>query len=128
MYSFLKYTHLSFVLLAVLLLIARFYWMQTGHKNDQINIFKKITLHTNLTIILLGVILMGYLQINPFISNNYWLLEKMLGFAAFIVMVNVALNNEKMKGIQYLAFAGSLGWLAYIGQLAVSKQAILLVG
>jgi uncharacterized membrane protein SirB2 len=128
MYSFLKYTHLTFVLLAVLLLIARFYWMKTGHKNDQKIIFKKISLHTHLTIILLGVILMVYLQINPFVSHNYWAMEKMLGFVAFIVMVNVALNKEKMKSIQYLAFAGSFGWLVYIGQLAITKQAILLVG
>ena len=128
MYSFLKHTHLTFILLAVLLFIARFYWMKTGHKNDQKILFKKIALHTHLTILVLGVILMGYLKINPFESQHYWVLEKMLGFVSFIVMVNFALNKEKMKSIQYLSFVGSFGWLVYIGQLAITKQAILLVG
>ena len=128
MYSFLKHTHLTFILLAVLLFIARFYWMKTGHKNDQKVLFKKIALHTHLTILVLGVVLMGYLKINPFESHYYWVLEKMLGFVAFIVMVNVALNKEKIKSIQYLAFIGSFGWLVYIWQLAITKQAILLVG
>ncbi|MEH6453599.1 MAG: SirB2 family protein [Psychromonas sp.] len=128
MYSILKHTHLTLILIAVVLFVARFYWMKTGHVNDQKVIFKKIALHTNLTIFVLGLALLGYLQINPFASANYWALEKMLGLVAFMVMMHTALNKKKIKSIQYLGFVGSFGWLVYLGQLAMTKQAILLAG
>jgi len=128
MYSFLKHTHLTFILLAVLLFILSFYWQKTGHKNAQKVIFKKILLHTHLTILLLGLILMWFLQINPFANDGFWLLEKIGAFVAYIVIVSVALDESKRKGMQFLAFIGAFGWLAYIAKLAISKQAILLIG
>lgn len=128
MYSFLKHTHLTLILITVILFVARFYWMKTGHKNDQKVIFKKMALHINLTIFVLGIALLGYLHINPFTSANYWALEKMIGLVAFMVMTHTALNKEKIKSIQYLGFVGSFGWLVYLWQLAMTKQAILLVG
>ena len=128
MYSFLKHTHLTFILLAVLLFIVSFYWQKTGHKNAQKVIFKKILLHTHFTILLLGLILMWFVQINPFDNHGFWLIEKIGAFVAYLVMVSVALDKSKRKGMQFLAFIGAFGWLAYIGKLAISKQAILLVG
>lgn len=117
-----------FILLAVLLFIVSFYWLKTGHKNAQKVIFKKVLLHTHLTILLLGLSLVWLLQLNPFAAHGFWLLEKIGAFIAYIVMVSVALDESKRKGIQLLAFIGAFGWLAYIGKLAVSKHAILLIG
>ena len=128
MYSFLKYTHLTFILLAVLLFVVSFYWLKTGHKNVQKVIFKKLLLHTHLSILLLGLLLMWVVQINPFAQHGLWLIEKLGAFVAYIVMVSVALDENKRKGMQFLAFIGAFGWLAYIAKLAISKQAILLVG
>ncbi|MFT6986443.1 MAG: putative membrane protein SirB2 [Psychromonas sp.] len=128
MYNFLKHTHLTFILLAVLLFIVSFYWLKTGHKNAQKVIFKKVLLHMHLTILLLGLLLVWLLQLNPFESHGFWLLEKIGAFIAYIVMVSVALDERKRKGMQLLAFIGAFGWLAYIGNLAISKQAIILLG
>lgn len=128
MYSFLKHTHFTFILLAVLLFMLSFYWQKTDHKNAQKVIFKKILLHTHLAILLLGLMLMWFLQINPFATYGFWLLEKIGAFAAYMVMVSVALDQSKSKGIQFLAFIGAFGWIAYIAKLAISKQAILLIG
>lgn len=128
MYSLLKHTHLTFVLLAVVLFIVSFYWLKTGHRNAQKVIYKKILLHIHLTILLLGLLLIWVLQINPFAEYGLWVIEKLGAFAAYIVMVSVALNEKSRKGMQFLAFIGAFGWLAYIAQLAISKQAILLVG
>ncbi len=128
MYSILKHTHLTLILIAVVLFILSFYWMESGHKNAQKPIFKKILLHTHLTIILLGVALMGLLQINPFAEPHFWLLEKIIAVVGYLILVKVALHEKTRKGMQFLAFAGALGWVVYIGQLAFSKQAILLLG
>lgn len=128
MYGILKHAHLTLILIAVVLFILSFYWMESGHKNAQKPIFKKILLHTHLTIILLGLALMGVLQLNPFASENFWLLEKLVALVGYLILVKVALHEKTRKGMQFLAFAGALGWIFYIGQLAFSKQAIILLG
>ena len=128
MYSFLKHTHLTFILVSVVLFIVSFYWLKTGHKNAHKVIFKKLLLHTHVAILLLGLLLIWVIQVNPFAEHGLWLIEKLGAFAAYIVMVSVALNEKSRKGMQFLAFIGAFGWLAYIAQLAMGKQAILLVG
>jgi len=128
MYSFLKHTHLTLILVAVILFVVNFYWLKTGHKNAQKPIFQKMMMHTHVAIFLLGASLLLFLQLNPFAEYGYWALEKMLGFVAYLVMVKSALNESKSTTIQVVSFLGAFGWLAYIGQLAITKQAILLVG
>ena len=128
MVSFLKHTHFTFILAALLLFILSFYWQKTGHKNAQKVIFKKILLHTHLAILLLGLMLMWFLQINPFAAYGFWLLEKIGAFVAYLVMVFVALDERKHNAMQFLAFIGAFAWIAYIANLAISKQAILLIG
>jgi len=128
MYGFLKHTHLTLILIAVVLFIINFYWLKTGHKNAQKVIYQKILLHTHLTIILLGAGLLWLLNINPFAEHGYWALEKVIAFGAYIAMVKSALNENKSTKLQVISFIGAFGWLAYIGKLAFTKQAILLVG
>ncbi|PKF60357.1 hypothetical protein CW745_15550 [Psychromonas sp. psych-6C06] len=128
MYGFLKHAHLTFILIAVVLFILNFYWLKTGHKNAQKAVFQKILLHTHLTIILLGALLLWFLHINPFNEHGYWALEKIIAFGAYIAMVKSALSPNKATKLQVISFLGAFGWLAYIGKLAMTKQAILLVG
>jgi len=128
MYSILKHTHLTLILIAVILFVVNFYWLKTGHKNAQKPIFQKAMTHTHMAIILLGGSLLLLLQVNPFSEYGYWALEKIIAFVAYIVMVKNALNENKTTTMQVISFLGAFGWLAYIGKLAISKQAILLVG
>jgi uncharacterized membrane protein SirB2 len=128
MYSILKHTHMTLILVAVLLFIVNFYWLKTDHKNAQKLVFQKALVHLHLTIFLLGAALVWILQIDPMAEHGYWVAEKTAAFIAYIVMVKVALNKNSNKGLQLLAFFGAFGWLAYIGKLAIAKQAILLVG
>lgn len=128
MYSFLKHTHLTLILIAVVLFVVNFYWLKTGHKNAQKPVFQKMLLHTHLTIILLGIALIALLDINPFSEPSYWLLEKIIAFGAYIAMVKNSLNADKSTKLQAISFIGAFGWLAYIANLAITKQAILLVG
>ncbi|MFT6349513.1 MAG: putative membrane protein SirB2 [Psychromonas sp.] len=128
MYSFLKHTHLTLILIAIVLFFLCFYWIVTDHKNAQKVIFKKMLLHTHLTIALLGLGLMGILQINPFESQNYWLTEKIGAFIGYLILINVALNEKTRKGMRFFAFFGAFAWIVYIGQLVFSKQAMILLG
>ncbi|TEW55986.1 hypothetical protein E2R68_02525 [Psychromonas sp. RZ22] len=128
MYSILKHAHMTFILIAVILFIVRFYWLKTNNANSQKVVFKKIQLHSTFTIIALGLGLMGYLHLNPFATGNAWLLEKLIAFAAYFIMVQVALNEKTKTHIQWITFIGAFGWLAFIAKLAITKQAILLVG
>ena len=70
MYSILKHTHMTFILLAIVMFIVRFYWLKSGHANAQKVLFKKIHIHTNVAIILLGLVLMGLLHFNPFAAAD----------------------------------------------------------
>jgi len=128
MYGFLKHTHLTLILIALVLFLLNFYWLKTGHKNAQKPVFQKILLHTHLTILLFGGLLIWFLQINPFAEHGYWVLEKFIAFVAYILMVKSALTANKATKLQVISFLGALGWLAYIAKLAMTKQAILLVG
>lgn len=128
MYGFLKHTHMTLILIAVVFFIINFYWLKTNHKNAQKAVFKKILLHTHLTIFVLGLALLGFLQINPFVTSGYWALEKMIAFVVYIMMVRNALTENKPTKLQYISFIGALGWVAYIAKLAMSKEAILLAG
>jgi uncharacterized membrane protein SirB2 len=128
MYSILKHTHMTFIVLAIIIFILRFYWLKTDHINAQKPLFKKIHTHTHLAIILLGIALMGLAQWNPFALGGYWLGEKLVAFVAYFAMVQVALNPQTRKPIQWLTFIGAFGWLALIAKLAFTKQAIFLVG
>lgn len=128
MYSFLKHAHLTFILMAVVLFIVNFYWLKTDHKNAHKVIFKKMLLHTHLTILVLGATLLWFLHINPFAENGYWALEKIIAFGVYVAMVKSALNENNTTKIQVISFLGALGWLVYIAKLAMTKQAILLVG
>ncbi len=128
MYGFLKYGHLTLILIAVVLFIVNFYWLKTDHKNAQKPVFQKILLHTHLTILLLGGMLIWYFQINPFAEYGYWVLEKLIAFVAYIVMVKSALSANRATKLQVISFIGAFGWLGYIAKLAMTKQAILLVG
>lgn len=128
MYGFLKHTHMTLILIALVLFVVNFYWLKTGHKNAQKPVFKKILLHTHLTILALGCGLVWFLQINPFESHGYWVLEKALAFGAYILMVKSALTENKATKLQVISFIGALGWIAYIAKIAISKQAIILVG
>lgn len=128
MYSILKHTHLTFILLAIIMFILRFYWLKSGHENAKKPVYKKIHLHSNVTIIALGIALMSLLHFNPFVENGYWLLEKLIAFVAYFIMVQVSLNEQTKSHIQWLTFIGAFGWLALIVKLVITKQAIFLVG
>ena len=124
MIEIVKVVHFIVVILAVVLFVITFY----RQKKTQKQISKKVLVHLHLGIIVTGFFLLWSEWINPFSVDGYWFIEKLGAFCAYCVMVYVALNEQTRKGMSFLAVLGAFAWLVYIGQLVVSKQAILLVG
>ena len=128
MYSLLKHAHLSAILIAVIILLIRFWGVQTANKTANKAIFVIIETMAHVALLLLGIALTLFLKINPFQSENFWILEKGIALIAFVVMTRLAVNIDKKKGVQYLYLLGSFGWLVYAGQIAISHKSILLIG
>lgn len=114
--------------ISVFLFVLSFIRLQMGKHKGITPLLHKLLTIANIVMVLLGFTLMGLLQIDPFERQNYWLLEKIVAVGFYIGMLKVALKINTSKKLQYLTFFGAFGWLAYIGKLAVSHQAILLVG
>jgi len=124
----LKNAHLIFILFAIIMYVLRFFWLKTKHKNAQSVRAKKIHIHANLGVVLLGAALASLLHFNPFSESGYWLLEKLIAFVAYFAMVQISLKEQTKPAMQWLTFIGALGWLGLIVHLVISKQAIFLVG
>lgn len=123
-----KHIHILVAGIAVFLFVVSFIRLKMDLHEGITPLLQKLLTIANIVLVLLGLILMSLLQINPFERQNYWLLEKIVAVGFYIAMIKVALNIKSTKKLQYLTFLGAFGWLAYIGKLAVSHQAILLVG
>ena len=128
MFEMLKHTHLLMVTIAVILFVVSFIRLKMKVDKGITPLLTKLLTISHIAILILGVSLLGILKINPFDSHYYWLLEKIIAFGAYIAMVKITLKPSADSKIQWLTFIGAFGWLAYIGKLAVSHQAILLVG
>ena len=123
-----KHIHMMMVAIAVILFISQFTMMKLSIKPDLQKLLKRGLTFSHIAILLLGFILLWHLSLNPLTEQGYWVLEKIIAFGIYIAMVNVSLKPKTAANLQWLTFLGALGWLAYIGKLAISHQAILLVG
>ena len=123
MYEIVKHTHMTAILLSVLLFIFRFILTLKGSGKLQQK-WLKIMPHIVDTVLLASAItLCVILQQYPLVDA--WVTEKLMALLMYIFMVLLALklaNNGFMRGI---GFVGALSWIAYAGMVAVSKQPIL---
>lgn len=115
------------VTLAVILFVVSFIRLKMNLNNGITLLMTKLLAVSHIAILVLGLSLLVIMKINPFQSEYYWVLEKIIAFGAYIAIVKVALNPKTEIKLQWLTFLGAFGWLAYIGKLAISHQAILLV-
>ena len=123
-----KHTHLLMVSIAVFLFIFSFVRLKMNLNAGITPLLSKLLTVSHIAILLLGVTLVIKMQFNLLQIESYWLLEKIIAFGVYVAMVKMALKASVDSKIQWLTFFGAFGWLVYIGKLAISHQAILLVG
>ena len=120
LYLVLKYAHMVAAVATISGFMLRGYWMLTESPRLQLPI-ARIAPHIVDTLFLLaGVGMVWLLQLNPL--TQPWLLAKLTGLIAYILLGTVALKRGRTKQTRMLALVGALGVFAYIGGVALTKS------
>lgn len=83
----------------------------------------KIVPHANDTLLLLAAVGLLYVAaLNPL--QHGWVMAKIVGLIAYIVLGTLALKRAKTATQRNLAFVGALAAFGYIAAVAVTKQVI----
>ncbi len=119
-YLTVKFVHLVLAALSISGFAVRGYWMMT--RSDYLsNRIVRIAPHVIDTIFLIsGIWLAVTLSINTF--SQPWLLAKLVGLVAYIVLGTIALKKGPTMKIRVVAFAGALLAFAYIVGAALLKS------
>lgn len=125
MYFALKHLHLVLIASAVLMFMLRFYWVQTGSGRAYSGQIMKVSGWLNGLVVLSGVLLCMVLDLNPLNNGTPWLSEKLTAILVVAFLAMMALRLARNNGIRWFAFLGAIGWVFFIGKLAVYKQASL---
>jgi uncharacterized membrane protein SirB2 len=125
MYFFVKHLHLTCVALSLSLLFIRFFW--TLRQSEQLNKkWVKILPHIVDTFLLISAaILCVLISQYPFVEP--WLTEKFIAVIAYIIMGFVCIKG-RTPFLRWIGLIGAVSWIALIGKLAVTKQAVFLAG
>jgi len=119
-YLTLKYAHIGFAALSIGGFLLRGYWMMTESELLSRRIVR-IAPHVVDTLFLLtGVALV--LQLSLPVMRSPWLLAKLAGLVAYIVLGAIALRRGRTRQVRMVAFVGALSAFAYIVGAAVSKS------
>ncbi|MEP0356446.1 SirB2 family protein [Paraglaciecola sp.] len=123
MYEIVKLTHMSAVVLSVLMFLSRF--ILTVIKSDKLQLkWLKILPHIVYTVLLVAAIALCILiQQYPVVDG--WVTEKLVAFFMYAFMVVLALKPEQTAIMRGVGFVGALSWIAYAGFIAVTKQPLL---
>ena len=125
-YSAVKTLHMVTVTLTVIMLLLRFFWLQTGSAMMQRR-WVRIVPHLNDTLLLLsGAWLVAITHFYPFTSQGAWLTEKLFGVIIYIVLGFIALGRKpRAQKVRWIAFIVATAMLVLIYHLATTKMPLL---
>lgn len=117
-FHMLKILHLSFVLLAVSGFIVRVILSETHPHLLKLKTARIVPHIIDTLLLISGLVLVFH---GHWLSRPYaWLIAKLIGLFGYIGFGAITLRRR--GSAKWLAFAGALGCLAYIGQVAITKQ------
>lgn len=100
--------------------VLRGYWMMVESERLQLKLIR-IAPHIIDTLFLLsGIALVYQLQLNVF--SQPWLLAKITGLIAYIVLGTIAIKRGPTLQIRVIAFVAALATFAYIVGIALTKS------
>lgn len=121
-YQALKHLHALTVLITIALFLLRGFWMLRDSPRLQAR-WAKIVPHVNDSLLLAAAIgMLIVARMNPL--DQPWLMAKIVGLLAYILLGTIALKRGQTKAIRIKAFIASLGVLGYIVAVAATKQAV----
>jgi len=123
MYELVKYTHLTTIVLSVVLFLLRFV-LNTMQSVTLQRKWLKVVPHIVDTLLLVSAAtLCVMLKQYPFVDA--WVTEKLIALVMYVFMVTLALKLGHTGFMRGIGLIGALSWIAYAGMVAVSKQPIL---
>ena len=123
LYTAAKHLHLTAVGLSILLFVVRFLWSQFD-RSVLDKKWAKVLPHIIDTILLLSAAWLCVL-ISQYPFQADWVTFKVIGVVAYILMGMVALKWSRTVAMRWVGFIGALAWIAVIGKVAVTKQALM---
>lgn len=125
-YSAVKTLHMVTVAITLLMLLLRFFWLQTRSAMMQRR-WVRIVPHLNDTLLLLsGAWLVAITHFYPFSPQGAWLTEKLFGVIIYIALGFVALGRKpRAQKARWIAFIVAIAMLVLIYHLATTKMPLL---
>lgn len=121
-YSILKLIHIGTVYITFGLFLTRGIWMLLDSPRLQ-DRWAKVLPHLNDTLLLTAAIAMVFVG-DLGLSDNPWLIAKILGLLAYIGLGTMALKRGKTKARRAGYFIAALAAFGYIIAVAVTKQVL----
>jgi len=121
-YAFLKYLHVSSVLLSGTGFVLRGVWMMRGSPMLARR-WVRVAPHVLDTVLLASAIALA-VMIGQYPLAHGWLTAKVLGLVAYIVLGTIALKRGRTRAVRVAAFCGALLVFAYIVAVAITKSAL----
>lgn len=119
-YFLIKSLHMLSAIVTISGFMLRGYWMMVQSPNLQ-NRIVRVAPHIIDTVFLLsGIALVAMLQLN--VLQAPWLLAKLAGLIAYIVVGAVAIKRGPTMQIRVIAFVVALALFAYIVGVAMTKS------
>jgi uncharacterized membrane protein SirB2 len=121
-YPFFRTLHIATVHLTLILFLLRGVWMliESPHLSAR---WTRIVPHINDSLLLVAAIAMlAIAGMNPL--EQPWLLAKIVGLLAYIVLGTLALKRGRTKPTRIVALIAALAMFGYIMAVAITKQAI----
>ncbi len=121
-YVFLKYLHVSSVLLSGTGFVLRGIWMMRGspmlaHR------WVRVAPHALDTVLLASAIALAVMTAQYPLAHG-WLTAKVFGLVAYIALGTIALKRGRTRGVRVAAFCGALLVFAYIVAVAITKSVL----
>lgn len=122
MYAALKHLHITTVYITLVLFLLRGFWMFAAPARLD-RPWLRIVPHVNDAALLSTAIALVYLAWgNPL--RHPWLVAKLLGLIAYIVLGTIALRRGRTRAARIQALVAALAVFAYIIAVAASKQVL----
>jgi uncharacterized membrane protein SirB2 len=119
-YLIIKSLHMITAIATISGFVLRGYWMMVESEHLQLKLIR-IAPHIIDTLFLLsGIALVYQLQLNVF--SQPWLLAKITGLIAYIVLGTIAIKRGPTLQIRVIAFVAALATFAYIIGIALTKS------
>ncbi|MCS6785481.1 MAG: SirB2 family protein [Thiobacillaceae bacterium] len=121
-YTLLRLIHVGTVYVTFVLFVLRGVWMMLDSPRLSAR-WVRILPHVNDTVLLVAAIgMLVVASINPL--EQPWLLAKIAGLIAYVVLGSLALRRGRSKGRRVAAFFAALLVFAYILAVGVTKQVL----